>query len=131
METTNIPNADAQPIDEAARIDNPPDAEALAPAIEAAAEPTEREVIEPERSRGRRLTALIPTILFGVVMFVLGGLGGFVGRPYIMPPTPTQTTAQQQQAKMQAVLDMLISKTRHFKGNANAPVTLLEFGDFQ
>jgi hypothetical protein len=133
METTNIPSADAQPSDEAAQINRAPDAETLATVIEPAAEPTARAVIEAEHAPGLRWTAMIPTIFVGVLMFVLGGLGGFVARPYIMPPspTPTQSAAQQQQTKMQALLDMLVSKTRHFKGNANAPVTLLEFGDFQ
>jgi hypothetical protein len=135
METTNIPSADAQPSDEAARIDTAPGVETLAPVIEPPARPTAREVIETKHARRRRRNAMIPAIFVGVLMFVLGGLGGFVARPYIMPPSPsptqTQPAAQQQQAKMQAILDMLVSKTRHFKGNPNAPVTLLEFGDFQ
>jgi hypothetical protein len=131
METNSTPSADAVPGEEAARIAEVPDAVVAATAIEPAAEATEREVLEAEPAPSHRWTALIPTILFGTLMFVLGGVGGFVGRPYIISPTPTQSAAQQQQAKMQALLEMLVSKTRHFKGNVNAPVTLLEFGDFQ
>ncbi len=37
----------------------------------------------------------------------------------------------QQPASMKELLALLVGKTRHFRGNANAPVTLLEFSDFQ
>jgi hypothetical protein len=122
--------------DEAAEITQIPNAEPRAAEVELAAEaarqePIQQEPVQPEPRSSRRWIGLIPTAIFGILMFVLGGVGGFVGRPYIMVPTPTLTAAQDQQGKMQALLDMLISKTRHFKGNANAPVTLLEFGDFQ
>jgi hypothetical protein len=87
----------------------------------------------PRRVRVRVRTNWLATILVGIVMFVLGGLGGYVGRPIISPPppTPTPAAAQAQPANMQALLTMLISKTRHFEGSPNAPVTILEFGDFQ
>ncbi len=85
-------------------------------------------------SLGRSWTRFLPTVLVGILMFVLGGVGGFVGRPYIMPPPPTPTPVaapQQQPADIQSILALLISKTRHFKGSPNAPVTMLEFADFQ
>lgn len=132
-ETTNTPSADMPPSDEAAQVDNAPEAEALTAVMEPDSEPTERAVSRAKRARGHRMTALIPTILGGVLIFLLGGLGGFAARPYILPPspTPTQSAAEQRQPDMQAILELLVSKTRHFKGNANAPVTLLEFSDFQ
>jgi hypothetical protein len=33
--------------------------------------------------------------------------------------------------KRATLLDAVIAQTRHFKGNTNAPVTIIEFGDFQ
>lgn len=43
------------------------------------------------------------------------------------PPTPNPTEL----AQRHALADNLASWTRHFKGNANAPVTIIEFSDFQ
>jgi hypothetical protein len=125
METSGTTGA------EAAQMDQESGAEALPGANESQVQAAEEESAEPERRPARRWAALIPTALFGVMMFLLGGLGGFVGRPYIMPPPPTLSAAEQQQAKVQALFELVVSKTRHFKGNANAPVTLLEFSDFQ
>ncbi len=113
----------------------PPEAGPSVPAnetSEAAAEDDE-EALE-ERVPGRAWTRFLPTVLVGILMFVLGGVGGFVGRPYVMPPPPTPTPVaapQQQPADIQSILALLISKTRHFKGSPNAPVTMLEFADFQ
>jgi hypothetical protein len=42
-------------------------------------------------------------------------------------PTPNPTEL----AQRRALADDLASWTRHFKGNANAPVTIIEFSDFQ
>lgn len=48
----------------------------------------------------------------------------------------TDTTASSadtaaRQAATKQLMDMLISQTRHFKGDPNAPVTMIEFSDFQ
>lgn len=131
METNDTLNPDTQPLDAAAEIAQLPDTEPVATDAQPDAELDQPEVVETEPRSSPRWIGLVPTALFGILMFVLGGVGGFVGRPYILVPTPTLTAAQQQQAKMQGILDMLVSKTRHFKGSANAPVTLLEFSDFQ
>ena len=95
---------------------------------------SEAEGFEEEPAPMQSWMRFLPTVLVGILMFVLGGVGGFVGRPYVMPsPTPTAapTSAPQQAPDMQAILAQLISKTRHWKGNANAPVTMIEFSDFQ
>jgi protein-disulfide isomerase len=47
-------------------------------------------------------------------------------------PTPTDTTRSSTGGGVQPTLmDVVIERTRHFKGDPNAPVTIVEFGDFQ
>lgn len=60
-------------------------------------------------------------IIINAAVLIAGIAIGFIGRPFIMRQ-PTQ-----QEALAQSVM----AQTRHFKGNANAPVTIVEFGDFQ
>lgn len=85
------------------------------------------------------------TPILGILMLVIGLLGGYYGRPILeagrIPsasssnspsgvvtiPTPEADLAAQQQALMEAV----VSETRHFKGDPDAPVTIIEFSDFQ
>lgn len=43
--------------------------------------------------------------------------------------TPTPDAARATQAA--AVMEAVVARTRHFKGNPTAPITLIEFGDFQ
>lgn len=88
------------------------------------------------------------TPIVGVVMLVLGLLVGYYVRPLtlaqssnataaslVMPPAaiprtdPSSGTAQS--AAQQRLMDSLIPKIRHFKGDPNAPVTIIEFADFQ
>ncbi len=95
------------------------------------------------------------TPLVGVVMLVVGLLGGYLGHPWLAPalsPTPTklavevtsvppsessssasaeQPVPEDQAARQQQLMEMVLSQTRHFKGDQNAPVTLIEFSDFQ
>ncbi len=44
-----------------------------------------------------------------------------------LPETPPADI----EARRQALMDALIAQTKHFKGNPDAPVTILEFSDFQ
>lgn len=76
------------------------------------------------------------TPLVGVVMLIIGLLGGYYGRP-LVSGTDQQTAVPQSIAPSQAgagneqLMAYLVSQTRHFTGNPDAPVTLIEFGDFQ
>ncbi|MCB9134505.1 MAG: hypothetical protein H6636_03705 [Anaerolineales bacterium] len=95
------------------------------------------------------------TPVIGVLMLVLGLAAGFYARPLfdtpLLPVTetpsaeiaptaevpaaqnqaaPTQSS-QAQAEQQQQLMDLVISQTRHFEGNENAPVTLIEFSDFQ
>lgn len=78
------------------------------------------------------------TPLVGVVMLIIGLLGGYYGRPLIGGAegraTAPQTIASAQSqggAGNEELVAYLISQTRHFTGNPDAPATLIEFGDFQ
>ncbi len=55
--------------------------------------------------------------------------------PGVTPPAPTLTsmppTATPQTGVDPALMAVLISKMRHFIGEADAPVTIIEFGDYQ
>ena len=63
----------------------------------------------------------VPGFVINLLMLVFGVIIGFVGRPIVMPPPDPQA----------ALLQQVMAATRHFKGNANAPVTIIEFADFQ
>lgn len=75
-----------------------------------------------------------------VVGLLVGILGGFFLRPLILPETPQADPAPLAAVEdsgqinkpdpHQAVMLAVIGGARHFNGDANAPVTLVEFGDF-
>jgi hypothetical protein len=97
------------------------------------------------------------TPLVGVIMLALGLAAGYLLRPALTPatpiPAPAPTVVVQatpaassglppptagpttpnptELAQRRALADNLASWTRHFKGNANAPVTIIEFSDYQ
>jgi protein-disulfide isomerase len=83
------------------------------------------------------------TPIIGVVMLVIGLTAGYFGRPLIANVKPAETPiASQEQASQQVsqeqspastptLMEYLTGQTRHFQGDQNAPVTLIEFSDFQ
>jgi hypothetical protein len=90
------------------------------------------------------------TPIAGLVMLVVGLLAGYFLRPLIPLPsgaaTPvaaaaTPTTASdnpaaasavtEQPANLQELMAYLLPQVRHFKGDPAAPVTIIEFSDFQ
>ncbi len=112
-------------------------------------------------SRGIRVALPIAILIAVIALLVGGGVGYFVHTVITAPAlesyaamqsSATATAAKaasaaatatsvaatvvaqqpaQQPANMKELLALLVGKTRHFRGNANAPVTLLEFSDFQ
>ena len=100
------------------------------------------EIKEPEEIQTKGRPAITINIhswatpLVGIVMLVIGLLGGYFGRP-LVSGTKEQITVPQSIAPPQAgaaneeVMAYLVSQTRHFKGDVDAPVTMIEFGDFQ
>jgi|CXWL01.1.fsa_nt_gi hypothetical protein len=91
------------------------------------------------------------TPLVGLVMLVAGLLIGYFGRPVVAArlagatATPAATAVvatvpkapgvgvnpNPQPQSQEELVAYLISQTRHFKGSAEAPVTIIEFSDFQ
>lgn len=79
------------------------------------------------------------TPVVGVVMLVIGLLGGYFARPLLVAsPAPPTTAASQtsgeaagSSANQAALMEAVVAQTRHFKGDPNAPVTIIEFSDFQ
>jgi hypothetical protein len=89
----------------------------------------------------------LSTVLFGLLMLGLGFVLGFIGRGAVTPVapkpmaratslvvggavTPTPNTADQA-ARRTTLMNAVVAQARHFKGDPNAPVTLIEFSDFQ
>ena len=98
----------------------------------------------PVRPVGRRVHPLA-TFLAGLVIGILVGYMGRSPAPSLSPgntptaPEPENRTAVPTQAAErpasntapQELVDTIIAQTRHFKGDPNAPVTIIEFSDFQ
>jgi xanthosine utilization system XapX-like protein len=109
----------------------------------------EQEEIEPR-------TALVinvqswATPIVALIMLLIGLVGGYLLYPEVSariggsspvaaasttnPATGAQSSTagnQPDQASREEMMEFLISQTRHFKGNPDAEVTMIEFSDFQ
>ncbi len=102
-----------------------------------------------EQPRGTSKPALVINIhswatpIIGVVMLVVGLAAGYFGKPFIANVNPAETTVASQEqasgpvsqeqspASTPTLMEYLVGQTRHFQGDQNAPVTLIEFSDFQ
>ena len=102
---------------------------------------------DAQHHTARRTTGWISPLATLVVGLVVGVLLGYAGRPLVTPqPTPTvsvtsaettdQSTANGASLSLGSaipatLMDVVVAQTRHFKGDPKAPVTIVEFGDFQ
>jgi hypothetical protein len=82
------------------------------------------------------------TPIVGLVMLILGLFGGYYVRPLLSPQSEQTDVSLRSQPSAQdgagtggasnpQLMEYLVSQARHFRGDENAPVTLIEFGDFQ
>jgi protein-disulfide isomerase len=143
----DLPHAQMPPADTPA--DTP---EVEQPAEELAAEEMMEEEPStdlPEPAKDEPRPALVINIhswatpIIGIVMLVVGLAAGYFGRPYLanLKPAETQAASQEQTSgqvsqeqspeSTPTLMEYLVGQTRHFQGDQNAPVTLIEFSDFQ
>jgi protein-disulfide isomerase len=153
LPAADLPAADIPetqiPAEDTAETDQPP---------EALTEPQmpDDEMLEPEASedlpeapKDEQRPALVINIhswatpIVGIVMLLVGLAAGYFGRPYIanLKPAETQAASQgqtggqvsqeQSPESTPTLMEYLVGQTRHFQGDQNAPVTLIEFSDFQ
>lgn len=87
-------------------------------------EPVQTPMALPTSRRTGRFRVL-PWIM-SIVMLLIGVAIGYEARPIISPTPPASSPGS-----TFPIISLLLAQTRHFKGNANAPVTLIEFSDFQ
>ena len=74
-------------------------------------------------------------------MLVLGLLVGYYVRPLILNQAQSEASVNSaspvivptagNSAAQQQLMETVLAKSRHFKGDPNAPVTIIEFADFQ
>jgi amino acid transporter len=77
--------------------------------------------------------------IVGLVMLLFGIFLGYYGRPLVGPEARTAMrtgTAQAVAVKTQVaankkIMEYLSGKLQHFQGDTNAPVTIIEFSDYQ
>lgn len=107
-------------------------------------EENELEVIDPEEEEDTveeygsnsswKVSALV-----GVLMLAVGLVLGYLGRGQFGPEMRSAKATEAAQAAVvetQAagnaeMMEFLKKNTRHFRGDANAPVTIIEFSDYQ
>jgi len=124
---------------------SPDSIEALPPA----ADPTDPP--DPAPAPAARQRMLLPLLLTALLTFGLGFGAGFVAYPLLQPApiadapaapaapdqaavAPDAVEPDQQgpsDADRAEFMQTLLQQTRHFRGDPNAPVTLIEFSDFQ
>jgi uncharacterized protein HemX len=93
---------------------------------------------EEETSKGGNRTWLVAGLV-GLVMLLVGALLGYFGRGQFGPEAQAAKATEQAQVALAAtqaaanadLMEYLVQNTRHFKGDPSAPVTIIEFSDFQ
>ncbi len=100
-----------------------------------------------KKSKRQRTPSLVinvqswATPIVGVVMLLLGLLVGYLIHPINATQQAVATTDSSSASAQtrptadptasKQLMDYLVTQVKHFQGDANAPVTLIEFSDFQ
>lgn len=102
--------------------------------------PPEEDYLGHERPALTIIIQSWATPILALVMLVLGLVVGFVGRPLVesqLAPSPTAAVqaeapaAGDTAAQRDQIMADFIAQTVHFMGDDNAPITIIEFSDFQ
>jgi hypothetical protein len=89
---------------------------------------------EPPKASGN-----LNLILGGILLLLIGMFLGYIGRGSFGPEaraakstaTAQAAAVQTRAATNQQVMEMISQQITHWKGDAKAPITLIEFSDFQ
>ena len=98
--------------------------------------------IEPQKQPAVTITIQSwATPIVGILMLVLGLLVGYYVRPLILnqaqseasvnSSAPVVLPTEDNSAAQQKLMETIVAQTRHFRGDPNAPLTIIEFADFQ
>lgn len=79
------------------------------------------------------------TPVIGLAMLLLGLLAGFYGRPFLVDGSRAavdssatgSTGVNSETGNNAALMETVQAQVRHFRGSPDAPITLVEFSDFQ
>jgi hypothetical protein len=81
------------------------------------------------------------TVSLVFIAFILGGVAGWYARPVLEKPGPTISPTEPARQPASAATPVAnpvpgfiataVSRTRQWKGDPDAPVTIVEFADFQ
>jgi hypothetical protein len=117
--------------------------------VDATDQDPEAEQAEDQTGPKTALTIVIhswATPIVGALMLMIGLQGGYFGRPLLAQqssagavspqagassPVAATVAAQDRTTNSAELMAFVVGQTRHFKGDPNAPVTLIEFSDFQ
>ncbi|MBC8505452.1 MAG: hypothetical protein H8D34_11375 [Chloroflexi bacterium] len=113
-------------------------------------QPDMENAIEPPDRSQAAFTIVVQswaTPILSILMLAIGLLGGYFGRPFVESTQSTASTKENpnvgsvapvvptpdadRAAQQQELMALVVSETRHFRGDPNAPVTIIEFSDFK
>lgn len=85
-----------------------------------------------ERAKNVKVISIAVTVL---ALLAIGISAGFSKQTQVavkdQEPTAAPSATYDPVAEQEARMKIMTAQARHFKGDANAPVTILEFSDFQ
>ena len=117
----------------------------IEPSLEEEKPQEEQEPQEEQKPKPEKIALTIhihswATPIVGLLTLIIGLLGGYFIRPTVLPLlskatlTPTasaEVDTGETNAGQPGLKDYVVAQTTHFMGDANAPVTVIEFSDFQ
>ena len=91
----------------------------------------------PEETKSR--PTWIITAVIGVAALLVGALLGFYIRPVVGPEAQAKkatasaeaVAVQTRSAQNQEMMKSIVGQVRHWKGDPNAPVSIIEWSDYQ
>jgi protein-disulfide isomerase/copper chaperone CopZ len=101
--------------------------------IENAGEYSVKKIEDAEKEKSIRLSVPISIIIAGLIIggavIIDGGTGSSIAKP--VPSQAQPNTVQPEPSEQDSVVQFDITSESHIRGNPDAPITLVEFSDFE